>query len=64
MLPGAWSAYRLSALIKGQEYRMDILEKRYLITALNPNNKDIENSVEASNMYLAEDRLLCLATFS
>ena len=34
VLPGAWSAYRYDALSIGSLYKEDLLEKRYLKTAL------------------------------
>ncbi|KRW99162.1 hypothetical protein PPERSA_07405 [Pseudocohnilembus persalinus] len=61
VLPGAWSAYRYDALAKGNLYRENLLQKRYLKQILNP-GLGVGDYKEA-NMYLAEDRILCLGIF-
>lgn len=59
VLPGAFSAYRWEAL-KRDEYGNTILDD-YLKTL----SKDFKHSsLEEANMYLAEDRILCLKIFS
>eukprot|EP00825_Cyclidium_porcatum_P012454 TRINITY_DN164_c0_g1_i2.p1 TRINITY_DN164_c0_g1~~TRINITY_DN164_c0_g1_i2.p1 ORF type:complete len:547 (-),score=56.55 TRINITY_DN164_c0_g1_i2:396-2036(-) len=62
VLPGAWSAYRWKALSVSQKYKQDILQSRYLKIILNENAK--EKDYREANMFLAEDRILCLGIFT
>ncbi|KRX08247.1 hypothetical protein PPERSA_01177 [Pseudocohnilembus persalinus] len=64
VLPGAWSCYRYAALNKAQEFKENLVEQRYLKGVLNTNFKKSDISLEENNMYLAEDRILCLAMFA
>ncbi|KRX06345.1 hypothetical protein PPERSA_04958 [Pseudocohnilembus persalinus] len=64
VLPGAWSCYRYEALNKAQKFKENLVEKRYLKGALNPNMDKSKLSLEENNMYLAEDRILCLGIFA
>ena len=61
VLPGAWSAYRYDALSKGAAFKENLLEKRYLKQILNPELG--QGDFREANMYLAEDRILCLGMF-
>jgi chitin synthase len=61
VLPGAWSSYRYEALSKGSAFRENLLQKRYLKQILNPNLG--EGDYREANMYLAEDRIMCLGIF-
>lgn len=63
-MPGAWSCYRYSALNRAQAYKENLVEKKYLKGILNPNIDPSSLSLEENNMYLAEDRILCLGIFS
>jgi len=58
VLPGAWSAYRYDGLKKGAKFRENLLQKKYLKTVLNPDAG--ETDFREANMFLAEDRILCL----
>ena len=55
VLPGAFSAYRYSALQPGNE--KGPLWKDYFFSVLNPKKMDCYHA----NIYLAEDRVLCLS---
>lgn len=64
VLPGAFSAYRWEALsqyeVEGQSEKVSILDD-YLKTIT---IKDYQaKSLEEANMYLAEDRILCLKIY-
>lgn len=61
VLPGAWSAYKWAALSVGQRFKEDLLEERYLKIVLNENAK--EKNFKEANMFLAEDRILCLGIY-
>ena len=58
VLPGAWSAYRYDALKKGAKYKENLLQRKYLKQVLNPEVED--KDFREANMFLAEDRILCL----
>jgi chitin synthase len=58
VLPGAWSFYRYEALAVGAVYRENLIQKKYLKTALDPDAE--ERDYREANMFLAEDRILCL----
>jgi cellulose synthase/poly-beta-1,6-N-acetylglucosamine synthase-like glycosyltransferase len=62
VLPGAWSAYRYQALVHLRNSEMTLMERIYLRLMLDPNKK--LSTVEEKNMYLAEDRLLCLGIYT
>lgn len=65
VLPGAFSIYRWDALRTKITDERNILDKEYLKTVIDPNYTKSELfSVESANMYLAEDRILCLEIFS
>ncbi|KAL4466748.1 hypothetical protein ABPG74_010345 [Tetrahymena malaccensis] len=61
VLPGAWSAYRYDALSVTKQHRENIIQKRYLKQILNKNL--MSNNIQELNMFLAEDRILCLGIF-
>ncbi|KAL4476141.1 hypothetical protein ABPG74_009874 [Tetrahymena malaccensis] len=61
VLPGAWSAYRYKALNITKEHRENLIQKRYLKQILNKNL--LSNTIQELNMFLAEDRILCLGIF-
>ncbi|EAR87844.2 chitin synthase (macronuclear) [Tetrahymena thermophila SB210] len=61
VLPGAWSAYRYKALNLTKEHRENLIQKRYLKQILNKNL--LSNTIQELNMFLAEDRILCLGIF-
>ncbi|KAL4509921.1 hypothetical protein ABPG72_010114 [Tetrahymena utriculariae] len=61
VLPGAWSAYRYDALSVTKQHRENIIQKRYLKQILN--KKLMSNNIQELNMFLAEDRILCLGIF-
>lgn len=61
VLPGAWSFYRYSAMVVGYENKETLIEREYLKTALNPEKKEKDH--KEANMFLAEDRILCLGIF-
>lgn len=75
VLPGAFSAYRYSALTpydkpypKINENNVEVYEDKkesildaYLKTELDPSAS--HESLSEANMYLAEDRILCLSLF-
>jgi chitin synthase len=45
VLPGAWSVYRYSALSKGQKFRENLIQQKYLKTVLNPSEVFIITSI-------------------
>ncbi|EAR87998.1 chitin synthase (macronuclear) [Tetrahymena thermophila SB210] len=61
VLPGAWSAYRYEALQVKFEGRETILQKAYFKQLLNP--RRLEGNIYEANMFLAEDRILCLGLY-
>ncbi|KAL4499716.1 hypothetical protein ABPG72_017256 [Tetrahymena utriculariae] len=61
VLPGAWSAYRYKALNLTKEHRENLIQKRYLKQILNKNL--LSGTIQELNMFLAEDRILCLGIF-
>ena len=61
VLPGAFSGYRWEALKRNKNSGKSILDA-YLKTVIDPNHKF--ESIEEANMYLAEDRILCLQIFT
>lgn len=64
MLPGAFSSYRWDALKKTDNEDDSIMEK-YLKVAIDENyTESKEYTITDANMYLAEDRVLCLEIFS
>lgn len=73
MLPGAYSAYRWDVLRKRQpckeqkntNYIKSIIDEEYLVSVLDPDFKNRpEYNIKKANMYLAEDRILCLEIFT
>jgi chitin synthase len=54
VLPGAFSAYRYSALLNGSDGKGPLAS--YFI---GEKNLEIDRSLMKANMYLAEDRILC-----
>jgi chitin synthase len=60
-LPGAWSAYRYEALIHGEKFEQNLLERKYFKMILDPNIE--ERDYKEANMYLAEDRILSLGIY-
>lgn len=60
VLPGAFSGYRWDALKRNEE-GVSILDL-YLKTVINPDHKF--SSLEEANLYLAEDRILCLKIYT
>jgi cellulose synthase/poly-beta-1,6-N-acetylglucosamine synthase-like glycosyltransferase len=74
-LPGAYSAYRWDVLRKRQpglqipknntNYVKSIIDEEYLVSVLDPDFKSRpEYNIKKANMYLAEDRILCLEIFT
>lgn len=62
ILPGAWCAFRLEALMKEhKEGEPNTVENWYLRPIID--SKSMENSIEEQNILLGEDRLLTFATF-
>ncbi|EAR85461.1 chitin synthase (macronuclear) [Tetrahymena thermophila SB210] len=61
VLPGAWSAYRYKALEIKLSQRQNLLQKRYFKQLINPDQ--LEGNIQEANMFLAEDRILCLGIY-
>ncbi|KAL4456824.1 hypothetical protein ABPG73_002271 [Tetrahymena malaccensis] len=61
VLPGAWSAYRYKALNLSKENRENLIQKRYLKQILY--SQLMTNNIQELNMFLAEDRILCLGIY-
>ncbi|KAL4443113.1 hypothetical protein ABPG74_002180 [Tetrahymena malaccensis] len=61
VLPGAWSAYRYKALEIKISQRQNLLQKRYFKQLINPDQ--LEGNIQEANMFLAEDRILCLGIY-
>ena len=65
VLPGAFSGYRWDALRTKITDTKNILDKEYLKTVLDKDYMKSEKyTIQNANMYLAEDRILCLEIFS
>lgn len=65
VLPGAFSGYRWDAIRTKITDTRNILDKEYLKTVLDEDYmKSDTYTIQAANMYLAEDRILCLEIFS
>ena len=68
VLPGAFSAYKWDALRnsnKGKKANHSILDQEYLISCLDPYFHQREDyTIQKANMFLAEDRILCLEIFT
>jgi len=64
VLPGAFSAYRWDAL-KKTETEDDAIMEKYLRIAIDEKYTESKDyTVTEANMYLAEDRVLCLEIFA
>lgn len=61
VLPGAWSGYRYEALIHGEKFEQNLLERKYFKMILDPSQE--ERDYREANMYLAEDRILSLGIY-
>lgn len=65
VLPGAFSGYRWDALRTKITDTKNILDNEYLKTVLDKDYmKSDKFTIQNANMYLAEDRILCLEIFS
>jgi chitin synthase len=51
----------MKALLFSDNFMETLLEKSYLPTVLNPDKEEKDH--KEANMYLAEDRILCLGIF-
>lgn len=60
-MPGAWSGYRYEALIHGEKFEQNLLERKYFKMILDPTHE--ERDYREANMYLAEDRILSLGIY-
>ncbi|KAL4500526.1 hypothetical protein ABPG72_002950 [Tetrahymena utriculariae] len=61
VLPGAWSAYRYEALEVKFSNRQNLLQRKYFKQLVNPDK--LEGNIKEANMFLAEDRILCLGIY-